>query len=348
MNGKVLIEDAVGAFDELIGRFGEHAVASGGEVYIQPFVYLSMHVLEMRTAGWTDVDYDLVAAVSGASALFAYEPGRFEPKYANLFIGMDKRIADATGFGYEWVNPKDAEECWRIIKETIDSGRPVKGWHWENLVFVGYQDAEEKGDRKVFVMADGPGTFAKWWSWSEFTKWAKRFGGSLGRHTERVPQVAAERVAQRVMKDLVEWAEKPPAAVQERYPEAAFGLVGIERYAADCADLEKYEDWLACHDINPQWAVRNSTAVYLTQVAESRLFPEEVSKNTVEAAREYRAAYEEWKKLYELLGHGASEAERKSKACREAGAAAIRRALEHEKSGVKQLKAALKSIQESF
>ena len=340
-NGEVLIDEAVRVFDELIGRFGEHAVAAGDKVYIQPYVFLSMHLVEMRTAGWSDVDYDFLAAVSGASALFAYEPGEFLPKYANLHIGMDKRIAEAAGFGYEWVKFQDAEGGWQVVKESIDSGRPVKGWHWENLVFAGYQDSEKKADRKVFVMADGPDTFAKWWTWKEFEAWAKRFGGSVGRHTKRVPEVSAKQVAQQVMKDLVEWAENPPDVVKERYPKATFGLAGIERYAAECADLEKHKEWIACHDINAQWTVRNSTAVYLHQVAEGGSFSDEASKNIYEAAVAYDAAYKEWRKLYELLGHGASEAERRTRTRREAAAAAIRRALEHEKAGIEKLKTTL-------
>ena len=347
-NSEVLIEEALRIFDDLIGRFGEHAVAAGKEVYTQPYVYLSMHLVEMRTAGWRDVDFDRIAAVSGASALFAYEPGRFEPKYANLSIGMDKRIADATGFGYEWLEFGDAEEAWKIVKESIDSGRPVKGWHWENLLFAGYQDAEEKVDRRIFAMADGPDTIAKWWTWKEFREWADRWYRSLGRHTKRVPEVSPRRVALRVMSDLVNWAEKPPEKVQERYPKATFGLAGIEKYAADCANLEKYEDWLACHDINPQWTVRNSTAVYLQEVAKSGLFTEEVSQHIEDAAGEYRAAYEEWRKLYELLGHGASETDRRTRKRREAGAAAVRRALEHEKAGIETIKATLALIEEDF
>lgn len=346
-NGEVLIEDTVKVFADLIGRFGEHAVSAGEEVYIQPYVYLSMHLVEMKTAGWLDVTFDEIAAVSGASALFAYEPGRFEPKYTNLLIGMDKRIADATGFGYEWVRCKDAEEGLQVIRESIHSGRPVKGWHWENLLFAGYQDCREKADRKVFVMADGPETYAKWWTWKEFKEWTDRFPISLGRHTKRVPKVSAKTVAQRVMTDLVVWAEKPPEKVQERYPKATFGLAGIERYAADSANLKKYEDWFACHDINPQWTVRNSTAVYLRQVAENGLFSEKVNKKIEDAAREYRAAYTEWRELYKLLGHGASEDERRNKRHREAGTSAVRRALEHEKAGIEKLKTALTLIEEN-
>jgi len=155
------------------GAGGQHAVAAGEEVYIQPCVYLSFHLVQMRAAGWTDVDFDQLAAVSGASALFAYQPGEFMPKYANLSIGMDKRIADATGFGYEWVGFQGVDGAWKLLQESIDSGRPVKGWHYENVMFGGYQDAAETKGRKIFAMADGPDTFATWWTWQELVQWVE-------------------------------------------------------------------------------------------------------------------------------------------------------------------------------
>ena len=53
-----------------------------GYPYPQPCVYLQMHYVEMHTTGWQTVDFDTLVAVSGASALFAYQPGEFRPKYA--------------------------------------------------------------------------------------------------------------------------------------------------------------------------------------------------------------------------------------------------------------------------
>jgi hypothetical protein len=34
----VLLQEVVEWFDTLIGRFGEHAVAAGDEVYVEPYV----------------------------------------------------------------------------------------------------------------------------------------------------------------------------------------------------------------------------------------------------------------------------------------------------------------------
>lgn len=344
---QVLLKKVVNQFDDLIGRFGEHAVAAGEEVYIQPCVYLSFHLVQMRAASWTDVDFDQLAAVSGASALFAYQPGEFMQKYANLSIGMDKRIAGATGFGYEWMGFQGVDGAWKLLQESIDSGRPVKGWHYENVMFGGYQDAAETEGRKIFAMADGPDTFATWWTWQELVQWVELVTGwgatQLGRHTERVQTEPPNQVALRVIKDLVAWSVDPPPILREKYPAATFGLAGIQAYAADCANTEKYEDWSACHDINPQWTVRNSTAVYLTRLAAADLFPAEVNAHLLAAAEQYRAAYVDWQAFYDQLGHGALQGAGKLKDRRLAGAAAIYQALEHEEAAIAELRKALEA-----
>ena len=74
LDAQHLLPDAVNAFHQYIGRFNGHGVAPSNddpsEFYLQPGVYLSTHLVQMREAGWDDVDYDLLAAVSGSSALF--------------------------------------------------------------------------------------------------------------------------------------------------------------------------------------------------------------------------------------------------------------------------------------
>ena len=44
----VLIQPAVDQFRDLILQEGEHSVVAGDEVYIQPYVYLSAHLVQMR------------------------------------------------------------------------------------------------------------------------------------------------------------------------------------------------------------------------------------------------------------------------------------------------------------
>jgi hypothetical protein len=338
----VLLDQAVADFTRLTGNLSSHQVVVGDAVYPQPCVYLVTHLVEMRAAGWKDVDFDTLVAVSGASALFAYQPGEFMPKYANLTIGMDDRIAKATGFGYEWVPFEGAEGAWEVVKESVDSGRPVKGWYWENLLVAGYQDAAREEDRKLFVMADGPDTIAEWWTWQQFEEWTAKWPPQFGRHTARVETLSESDIALRVMRDLVAWSASPPDAARRQHPEAKFGLQGIEAYAADCADTETYQDWLACHDINPQWTVRRSTALYLQRVAAAALFPAPAGERIGAAAREYRAAYDDWQELYRQLGHDAPADAGKTKERRLAGAAAVRSALAHEKAALAELTQALK------
>ncbi len=340
----MLLDQVVADFRQVTRDLEQHQVVVGDTVYPQPCVYLVMHLLEMWAAGWRDEDFDTLAAVSGASALFAYQPGEFMPKYANLHIDMDRRIAEATGFGYEWVPFEDAGAAWPIIEESIDSGRPLKGWYWENILIGGYQEAPEEEDRKVFVMADGPDTIAEWWSWKQFSEWTDEWPRRFGRHRGRIDALPEADVARRVIRDLVAWSVEHPKAVQREFPEAKFGLEGMECYAADCADTDAYEEWIACHDINPQWTLRNSTAVYLERIAHADLFPPGVSEEVSRAAREHRAAYAAWRDLYGELGHAAPANAGRSKAHRLAGSSAVRRAIEHERTAVNALAEALDAL----
>jgi hypothetical protein len=342
---QVLLHEVAGTFDELIGRFGCHAVASGGEMYIQPYVYLSLHLVQMRAAGWA-VDFDQVAAVSGASALFAYQRDDFMPKYAHLDVEPDRRIAEATGFGYEWVSFEDVGGAWERVIESIDAGRSAKGWDWEGILFAGYRHARRAEDRKVFALADGPGTYARWLTWDEFGEWAGRVGKwgvpHLGRHTGHVGVRPAREVALRLMRDLVAWSTDPPASVRERYPEATLGLAGIEAYAAACERADLGEDWLMCHPINGQWGVRNASSVYLRRVAESGILAEAASDQLCAAADAYRAAYEHWATAYrEHLGHDVPEERRKTAAARQSAASEFRSALADERTALAAVAEAL-------
>ena len=345
---RVLLQDVVDQFQAMIGRFGEHAVVAGDEVYIQPYVYLSLHLVQMRAAGWADADFDEISAVSGAAALFAHQPGTWRPKYGHLFIGIDDRIANATGFGYEWVSFEGMGEAWDLVKASIDAGRSAKGWHWENVLFAGYQEARVAEERKVLALGDGPHTFAAWWTWDAFAKWVALVEGwgqmRLGRHTARVEKKSPEAIAVQVMRDLVAWSEEPPAAVRHQSPEAAFGLAGVEAYAANCADTEAHPDWLACHDVNPQWCGRNASSVYLARVAEAGLFGPETVAHLRSAAQHYRAAYGNWRELYAQLGHGAPEGSGRSRERRLAGASAVRRAWSCEKAGLDEVHEAQSSL----
>jgi hypothetical protein len=353
---EVLLKTAVEAFNDVIAGAGEgHAVVAGKEVYQQPPVYLTMHVIEMRTAGWNDADYDTLAAVSGASALFGYTPTDFGPKYAHLMVDPDERIAEATGFGYEWVNFANAEEAWDTIKASLDAGKAVKGMHYENCAFVGYRDAVKADGRQLYVIGDGPGTFSKWWTWKQFNDWVKMMRSwnqcRLGRHAKRIQPAAARAVALRVMNDLVAWSKTPPQACRRRWPKALWGIAGIEAYATDVADLTKkpkehFKDtaWCACHGINGQWTARNSSGVYLERVGKSGMFPKKVNDHLLAAAKQYRAAFAAWQTFYERLGHKAPKDAWLDEGRRQAGAKAARDWAACEKAAVAEVAAALESL----
>ena len=61
---KILLRDVVETFDRLIGQIGEHAVKTEEELYQQPYVYVSFHLIQAVVAGW-DVDFDTLTAISG-------------------------------------------------------------------------------------------------------------------------------------------------------------------------------------------------------------------------------------------------------------------------------------------
>ena len=344
-HNKVWIKKAADLFEEFIGQYGEHAVASGDEVYIQPYVDLSMHLIQMHLEGWTDVDFDVLAAVSGASALYGYQPGEFGPKYAHLQLAPDQRIAEATGFGYKWGAFKDIEEAWALLKQTVDAGHTAKGWDWENILFAGYEDAPKIEDRKVFALADGPATYVKWLTWEEFNEWVQRVinwnAAQFGLFTERVDVHTQEEIAKRILTDLVAWSDQPPEDIQKQHNKATFGLRAIEEQAKEVENTESFPDFVACHGLNPQWTPRHSTALYLDNLIESTLFTADVNTHLGVAAQQYHGAFTAWKAFYTMVGHRVPDKVRNMPARRRAAAGLVRSWGVHEKAAVTAIEKAL-------
>ena len=338
-----LLKDAVQHFEYVAKNIASHANVLDEKLYPQPSTYLTTHFVCMRVAGFDHVDFDTLTAVSGASALFGYEPGEFLPKYAHLNIGISKRIEQATGFGWERFQPRTPEECYQFIRDGVDANRPVTSTFYEDVLFSGYQ--EDNGRPKLHVMTDGADYFIRWFGWNAFKRWFKEWGNSgLGRHTERKDPLPEREVAIRVITDLVEWSTDPPDNVLREYPRATFGLAGIEKYADDCGNVSKFPDWRACHDINPQWIVRNSTAIYLASTAKSGLFDREVNEILRRSSASYKNAYNHWREFYRLLGHVAPKDNGRKKEIRARGADAVRKALDAEKEALKELSAVIEKI----
>ena len=347
--GQVLLEGAVKDFEYIAQNVAGHRIemcvrGADEQVYPQPYCSLTTLLVQMHAAGW-DVDLDTLAAVSGASAMFGYEPGEFMPKYAFHHLRPGDLVAQATGYATESVPVANAEEAWQFVKESVDSGRPVAGWNGEMMLLAGYRDADADADRKVFAMKDGDGYFTEWFDWDMFAKWVGD-GQRVSRHSGRVEPRPQRDVALRVMSDLVALSTAVPESIRNDYSGATFGLAGIEAWAADCADVEKYGDWSMCHPENPQWTVRNSSAVYLQRVAERGLLPDRATEHVRRASDLYRSAYRSWQEAYGLVGYAAPDGSGKVKESRLAAAAAVRGALEHEKAAIAELRHALATVQE--
>ena len=304
--GQRVIEDAEKQFKHVSEHIASHTHVLNEQIYPQPSTYLTTHYICMQLAGFYDIDFDTLAAISGASALFAYFPGDFMPKYAHLHIGISKRIEEATGFGWERSFPDSPDACFDWIVESVESGRPVRGTFYEEILFAGYQ--ADKKEKKVFVMSDGADYYAHWFGWKDFSNWFRDWNEpGIGRYSGRKEALRPEEIQKRFLKDLVEWADHPPGRVVNEYPGARFGLQGIKQYAVDCADTYKYSDWSACHDINPQWSVRRSTALYLERIAVGSHFKLKAGENLITAAKLFHKAYGQWREFYKLLGHGAPD-----------------------------------------
>jgi hypothetical protein len=340
---EIVLRNVVNEFEYMANNIASHANVHNDNVYPQPCTYLTTHYICMKAAGFADIDYDVLVAVSGSSALFAYEPNEFMPKYSNLHIGISQRIEHATGFGWERLSANSPTEYFEIIKDSIKNSRPVKAVAYEHILFVGFHDEPE--NRKVYILSDGADYFVGWANWIMFCQWFNEWSHiKPGRHSGRVAPQSEKQTALQVLQDLSSWAIAPPEAVKNQYPHAKFGLEGIETYANDCGNVRKYKDWKACHDINPQWVTRNSSAVYLKYLVEKDLFSSEMNEYLLAASSYYKKTYNSWKEFYRILGHGAPKNAGKDRNNRIAGTNFIKEALEHEKQALTCVNNALKAL----
>ncbi len=340
----VVLQNVVREFEHVANNIASHSNVHNTNIYPQPCTYLTTHYVCMKAAGYVDIDYDVLAVVSGSSALFGYEPNEFMPKYANLHIDIAERIARATGFGWERPSADSPAECYDIIRESIEDSKPVKAVCAEYILFTGFDDSKGKG---VYVLSDGADYWNSWVSWEMFSEWYEDWSHiRLGRYSGEEAQCSDEEVAVEVLKNLCNWARTPPDVVQNEYPNATFGLEGIERYASDCKNMEKYPDWRACHDINPQWVTRNSTAVYLEKICQEKTFDYGITEQLLKASNLYRRAYESWKEFYGVLGDDAPGDAGKNKRNRVSAADFVLEALEHEKSALGFIAKALSTMED--
>jgi len=328
------LKEAVQAFNKVAKELADpHPGASA---------ILEMKYTCINAAGIDDVDFDDLAVISGTSALFAHDPDDFMPKYSNLFINMDRRIADASGIQFERIEFGDIEEAWQKLKEHIDLGKPLIGWHWENVLFCGYKESDKIKNRKIFAIAVGPDDYQKWWSWKEFKYWYRNQSkGHYIQYAQRIDPLPQKEIELRILYNIAAWSVNPPEHLLQEYPKATFGLVGIQAYANTCSNLKKYKDWTACHDIQQQWGPRRSTAIYLGRMVKTGLFPEDVNHHLLSAATAYHQAYQNWRELYRQIGWESPRWAGRSKSRRMKATEAVWQAYENEKQGVQEIQAAL-------
>jgi hypothetical protein len=302
------VSPAINTFGELIGPY----TVSGSIDEVQPPISLILHLVQMRTAGWK-LDIHDVAALSGVSALTIYQHDTAGGKDAHTLIEPERRLAQFTGFGYEWLTFADVEDAWRIVRRSVNAGRAVRTRHEEDLLLAGYEEGPNPTSRRVCALIDDE-TASTWWSWEQFGTWVERMVSdgmsSLGRYTTHTIAQSPAIAARHVLNDLVAWSVAPPDVVHQRHPDAAYGLQAISTYADAMPNRDVPPQEGACcdgHAIHRQWSLRRCTAVYLGRVADWALWPEAVNDRLREAAAAYQACHEAWRRFHAASGsdHGA-------------------------------------------
>jgi DNA-binding transcriptional MerR regulator len=325
--------------------------------YWQPRSFAQVRVVCMQAAGWKEADYDTIMTILGFGPSFAYHPKKFWPQYLAP-DGSGERLARATGFGWEWKQYETVEEYWQALKETLDGGKPIHAPYYEEVIFAGYQDADGQDGRKVRPLAPhGVGVEPDtWWTWQEFEEWFDKWSHKvLGRHTERVPQFAPRESATETLEAIVQMATDDPRARNPDFDGVKWGLEGLEAYADDVGDMSKsgkadeyfYGGWMGCHAIYPQISGRASAAVYLERLGKSAIFPGAINEHILAAAESYGAARAAWGEYEKHLGNEEAAEASDSWMIEEhrlAGAAAIRRAIDHERAAIDRVQQALAVI----
>ena len=314
-----------------------------------------MYLTQMRVAGW-DVEYEDLIAIAGYGPSFAYAP-RPEDKWGAHYLpikGRDERIAHATGYLNKWHQYKDIEDYWEALKAAIDAGRVVHAPNEEDVLFVGYVDADRVEDRKVLPVAI---VFVEddEWTWEQFTQWYAKpmVNGWLGVFEKEVAPWPARASVIEVIENAIDVATgNDPRA--SRFAGVTWGADGIAAYARDLADLSKsgameggffQGGWRGCHNVYPQMSGRPAMAAYLKRVAP--YFEDGARRHIEDAALAYQKAAESWTAYDKALGRALPEDKHprawEDAAARKAGSDAVSKAAEHEREGVAALKRAMNS-----
>ena len=320
-----------------------------------------MYLAQMRIAG-LDVDYADLITIAGYGPSFAYAPQPHDKWMAHYFpiAERDERIAHATGFQCRWQQYKDVEAYWQALKRAIDVGQAVHAPNEEDILFIGYEEAENPEDRKVMpvaiVFVDDDE-----WHWDQFVQWHSRgmVDGWSGCMEARVAPWPARQSAVEVMELMVRVAEGDDP---RRMPDdgVIWGIDGVAAYAADLADLSKsgaveeqggyfQGGWRGCHNVMPQMSGRPAAAAYLKKVVP--LFAEDARSHLEAAAAAYEKATDAWRVYDRQLGRALKgmphDEAWQDPEHRRAGAAAVREAADHERDAIAAVKSVLTLVSDA-
>ncbi|MFC1462947.1 hypothetical protein ACFLQU_05000 [Verrucomicrobiota bacterium] len=342
MSKQMLLRDVPRVFDKVN--------AYTDKTYWQPMTRIMCDLVCMKAAGWEKMDYETLMTVSGFGSSFAYKPIRLQPLNDYAFCtpppGFGERVRAATGAAWDWRRYKTPAGAWKALKRTIDTGAPARVPWMEDAILAGYQEADEKKNRKAFVLCEPFAKPGKWWTWDEFVDWHKNFSqGWLGRLKKRTRPAPARATAVDVLETFVLLARSDPRSVTPGFKDVKTGLAGIAAYADDIAEGEEIGGgWAGCHCAYPQISGRPSAAMYLAKLAKSNVLGKAASGHVRAAADHYGSAGTAWVQWGKHLGHSGPKNAWKSKKHRLAGSAAICEALKQETLAIDEIERALAAM----
>lgn len=309
----------------------------------------------LHAQGAKDVTYEDLVMAAGWGTSFVFH----EKKGWLIFTPPDdpKAIEDrlTQAAGWRWQSLGDykgkPDEAWAALAKSIDAGRGVVGVFLDDYIFAGYEDAGRKEDRRVYHLGgwDPNG----WWTWAEFEKWCGDWG-RLNAYGEKSPRGDAHEALLTAMRGAVKCATGDGRKSVPKFADGAYGLAGMEAYAAAVADSSRDPDWseggwLGCFCINRQHDARDAAARWFS--ARAGLLAEPARGHLLKAAAHYEAACSAWGDFEAVLGRGAGKTELedlkglwRDASARKAGAEAVRRAAEFERQAVSEIEKALAGL----
>lgn len=300
--GRVQLEGIREHYLEVFGQAPEQHGRRGALHAVGAQSWLLAHLTQMHAAGRADVDYHTLAVVSGCAALLTYARDDVRSLNALLMLDPGRRVAEATGFGYENIRFRDRNQVWRTIRQSIDAGLSLKAWGGGGAVIVaGYEDDPDGWDRHMFVTPDGDNIGGSWKGGQFITDWvddARRCGTlTVGRHTESIVAQPKAQVAAQAIGNLVKWGKHPPDVITRTLRGIVLGLESIDAAAESCAKGDLPAERTGLLAIATAWTLRLSTAIYLERLADGDVLPTELAPHIRAASELYRDAYGAWEQF---------------------------------------------------